>query len=104
MNNMRMRYFDRIDGFERVDVNKISKSNECEICLYCFFLNKGFNFQPYVCSRCHDLLMMSVKLKATILLYWKLKTLVIVVLLLELANVKLYNYYKIVIWLKKVDL
>ena len=100
MNNMRMPYFDRIDAFEGVDVNKISKSNESEICLYCFFLNKGFNFQPYVCSRCHDLLMMSVKLKTTILLYWKLKTLVIVVLLLELAKVNQYNYYKIVIWLK----
>ena len=24
-----------------------------------YFLNKGFNFQLYVCNECHDLLMMS---------------------------------------------
>ena len=40
MNNMRMPYFDRIDAFEGVDVNKISKSNESEICLYCFFFKQ----------------------------------------------------------------
>ena len=27
-----------------------------------FVLNKGFKFQPYVCNKCHDLLMMSVSL------------------------------------------
>ena len=26
------------------------------------FLNKGFKFQPNVCNRCHDLLMMSMNL------------------------------------------
>ena len=26
------------------------------------FLNKGFKFEPNVCSRCHDLLMMSMNL------------------------------------------
>ena len=40
MNNMRMLYFDRIDAFEGADVNKISKSNESEICLYCFFFKQ----------------------------------------------------------------
>ena len=29
---------------------------------YWYFLNKGFKFQPYVCNRCHDLLMMSMNL------------------------------------------
>ena len=28
------------------------------------FLNKGFKFQPYVCNRCHDLLMMSMNLSS----------------------------------------
>ena len=33
---------------------------ECNICHYWFFLN--FKFQSNVCNKCHDLLMMSMKL------------------------------------------
>ena len=54
-----MLYFDRIDTSKEIDVNKISKSKEFNICHYWYFLNKGFKSQPYVCNRCHDLLMMS---------------------------------------------
>ena len=36
-----------------------SKSKELNICHYLYFLNKGFKFQPNVCNRYHDLLMMS---------------------------------------------
>ena len=43
MNNIKMLYFDRIDVSEEIDVNKISKSKECDICHYWYFLNKGFN-------------------------------------------------------------
>ena len=49
--------FERIDVSKGIDVNKTSKSKECDICHYWYFLNKGFKFQPYVCNRCHDLLM-----------------------------------------------
>ena len=54
-----MVYYDIIDISERTDVSNTSESNECDIGYYWCFLNKGFNFQPYVCKRCHDLLMMS---------------------------------------------
>ena len=57
-----MLYFDRIDVSERADVNKTSTSKECDICDYWFFLNYSFKFQPTVCSRCHDSLMMSMNL------------------------------------------
>ena len=57
-----MLYFDRIDVSERTDVNKSSASKECDICHYWHFLNYSFKFQPNVCSRCHDLLMMSMNL------------------------------------------
>ena len=40
--------------------DKTSASKECDICHYCYFLNFSFKFQPNVCNRCHDLLMMSV--------------------------------------------
>ena len=54
--------FDRIDVSEGVHVNKTSKSKGCDICHYRYFLNKCFKFQPNVCNRCHDLLMMSMNL------------------------------------------
>ena len=33
-------------------------NQECDICHYWYFLNKGLTFQPNICNRCHDLLMM----------------------------------------------
>ena len=57
-----MLYFDRIDVSEGIDVNKTSASRGCDICHYWYFLNFSFMFQPNVCKRCHDLLMMSMNL------------------------------------------
>ena len=44
-----MLYFTRTDISDRIIVNKTSES----------ILSKGFMFQPNVCNRCHDVLMMS---------------------------------------------
>ena len=57
-----MLYYDGIDIPEYIDVNNTSVSKECDICHYWYFLNCSFKFQPDVCSRCHDLLMMSMNL------------------------------------------
>ena len=57
-----MLYYDRIDVSEGTDVNKTSASKEYDICHYWSFLKKGFTFQPNVCNRCHDLLMMPMNL------------------------------------------
>ena len=57
-----MLYFDKINISEGMYVNKTSASKECDICHYCYFLNKGFKIQPNVCNRYHDLLMMSMNL------------------------------------------
>ena len=57
-----MLYYDRIDVSEEIDINKTSTSKECDIRHYWYFLNKGFEFQTYVCNRYHDLLMMSMNL------------------------------------------
>ena len=62
MNNMKMLYGDRTDLSEGIDVDKTSASKECDICHYWYFLNYSFKFQPNVCNRCHDLLMMSMNL------------------------------------------
>ena len=62
MNNIKKLYFSRIDVSEGIDVNKTSKSKECNICHYWYFLDKGFKFQSYVCNRRHDLVMIFMNL------------------------------------------
>ena len=54
--------FYRIDISKGIDFNKTSASKECDICHYWYFLNYSFKFQPNVCNRYHDLLMMSMNL------------------------------------------
>ena len=64
-----MSYYDRIEISEGTDVNKPSASKECNVCHCLYFLNSSFKFQPNVCNRCHDLLMMSINVSnITILL------------------------------------
>ena len=50
--------FDRIDAPGGTDVDKISKSRDCDNCHYWYSLNKGFKFQLQVCNSCQDLLQM----------------------------------------------
>ena len=57
-----MIYYDRFDVSEGIDVNKTSATKECDVCHYWYFSNFSFKFQPNVCNRCHDLLLMSVNL------------------------------------------
>ena len=57
-----MLHNDRINLSEGIDNNKTSASKECDICHYWCLLNKAFKFQPYLCNRCHDLLMMFMNL------------------------------------------
>ena len=68
MNNIKMLYYDRTDVSEEIEINKISASKECDICHYWYFLNKVFKFQPHVCNKCHDLLMMSMNFSCIALL------------------------------------
>ena len=37
-------------------MNKTSASKECDICHYWYFLDKKFNYEPYLSNRCHDLM------------------------------------------------
>ena len=43
-----MLYFDRIDVYEGINVNKRSASKECGICHYWYFLNYSFKFQKII--------------------------------------------------------
>ena len=57
-----MHYFERIDASEGTDINKTSATKECDNYHYWYYLNYSLKFQPNVCIRCHDLLIMSINL------------------------------------------
>ena len=48
--------YDRINISEGVDINKTSASKKCDICHCWYFLDKDFNYEPYLCNDCHDLM------------------------------------------------
>ena len=62
LNNIKVLYYDRIDVSEGIGVQKTSTSKTSDIFYYWCFLSYSFKFQPNVCNRCHDLLMMSMNL------------------------------------------
>ena len=47
--------YDRIDISEGIDINNTNASKECDICHYWYFLDKNFNYEPYLGNGCHDL-------------------------------------------------
>ena len=53
-----MLYYDRIDVLEGSDVNK-SKSKECIICHYWYFLDWDYKNEPEVCYSYHDILILA---------------------------------------------
>ena len=81
-----MLYYGRIDVTEGIDVNKTRESKECNICHYWYFLNKGFKFQPNVCNRYHDLLIMSMNISDIAIL--NIKGLTVAVLLAGFVKMK----------------
>ena len=41
-------------------MNKSDGSKECDLCHYWYFLDKNFNYEPYLCNGCHDLMQKTV--------------------------------------------
>ena len=66
-----MLYFGKIDVSEVTDVNKTSATKKCDIFHYWNFWNFSFAFQPSVCNRRHNLLMISVNFSVIAILYIK---------------------------------
>ena len=54
--NYKMLEYDRIDISEEIDINKTNASKQCDICHYWSFLDKNFNYEPYLCNGSHDLM------------------------------------------------
>ena len=53
-----MQQYEKIDVSEGIDINKSNESKEYMICHCWYFLDIGYNYEPYLCNRCHDLSMM----------------------------------------------
>ena len=62
MNNINTMYYNRIDISEGIDVNKTNESNEFDVFQYWYFLDNSFKFQPDVCNRYDDFLMVPINL------------------------------------------
>ena len=51
-----MLQYNRVDVSGGIDINKTNGSKECDICHFWCFLDKSFNYEPYLCNSCHDLM------------------------------------------------
>ena len=63
--------YGRIDISEGIDVNKTNSSKECNICHYWYFKDIGFNYEPYLCNGCHDLMQKATSVNNTAIAYVK---------------------------------
>ena len=64
----------RIDISKWIDVNKTNASKECDICHYWYFKDIGFNYEPYLCNDCHDLMQKSMNFNDAAIAYIKRST------------------------------
>ena len=55
--------YERIDVSEEINLNKSNKAKECMICHYWYFLDIGYKYEPHICNKCHDILMIAHELE-----------------------------------------
>ena len=56
--------YDRIDNFEGIDIKKCKgTSKERNLCKFYYFLDKNFNYGPYLCNGCYDMSLKAVSIK-----------------------------------------
>ena len=55
--------YDRIDISGGIVIDKTNKSKEWNICHYWSFLDKNFNYDPYLCNGSHDLMRKAMSFK-----------------------------------------
>ena len=58
--------YDRIDISEGIDIYKASALKKCDICHYWYLIDKNFNYEPYLCNGCHDLMQKAMNFNVTI--------------------------------------
>ena len=56
--------YDGIDISEGIDIKKCKEtSRECNLCKFCYFLDKNFNYESYLCNGCYDMSLKAVIIK-----------------------------------------
>ena len=63
--------YDRIDISGGIDINKSSKSKECDICHHRYFLDKNFKYEPYLCNGSHDLMLKAINFNDVAIVFIK---------------------------------
>ena len=65
--------YDRIDISEGIDIEKCKEtSRERSLCKFYYFLDKNFNYGPYLCDGCYDMSMKAVSMQMIIVLISRL--------------------------------
>ena len=57
--------YDRIDLSEGIDT--ISK--KCSFCKFYYFLDKNFNYEPYLCDGCYEISLKAINMKNLAIVY-----------------------------------
>ena len=63
--------YDRIDISDGIDFNRIAASKGCDICHYLYFKDIDFNYEPYLCNGCHDLIKKAMSFNDVAIIYVK---------------------------------
>ena len=71
MNFIKLLVYEKIDISDDIDVDISDKSRECMLCHYWYFLDKSFNYGPYLCDGCYNMMQKSNKLKIIVIVHIK---------------------------------
>ena len=62
--------YDRIDPSEGIDVNKCKDtSKKSSLCKFYYFLEKNFNYRPYLCDGCYDMSLKAIRMQNLAIVY-----------------------------------
>ena len=63
--------YDRTDLSEGIDIKKCKEtSRECSLCKFYYFLDKNFNYGPYLCNGCYDMSLKVISMKNLTIIYY----------------------------------
>ena len=62
--------YNRINLSEGIDINKCKNiSKKCSLCKFYYFLDKNFNYGPYLCDGCYDMSLKAKNIKYLAIVY-----------------------------------
>ena len=60
--------YKKITNDEGIDHSRYICTRFCDVCKFCFFVDRNFNYEDYAYNRCHNLLMMPYSLDNIVIL------------------------------------